>query len=237
MSKPELTAEEVAAYLENEPGFFAGRESLLASMRLPHPSGQAVSLLEKQNDILRKEVNGLRERLHHLIATARDNDHLFMRLRALVLDLLDADSWPGVLAALELGLTTQFDVDQVKVLALDERLVPAEQVPGAHIVRSGAEADLENADSALHRTLLQQGRSWCGPAEEGPAAVLFGQEEASALGSMALSPLVLKSGVLGVLALGAEDAEYFRSSMDTLFLTHVAEVTSRLSRYWLAPEA
>lgn len=215
-----LNADEVAAWLAQHPEFFTGREALLKEMRIPHPSGQAVSLLEKQNDVLRREANNLRERLHHLIATARDNDQLFMRLRAQVLHLLDARDWSGVLQALSQGLTRHFDVDRVQLLVLDERL----HVPGSisHLMT-------ERAVAQAWPAVVDEHKCWCGAVEPDVAQRMLG-DDAAAAGSIAIAPLLQRDRLIAVMVLIAEDSEYFRSSMDTLFLNHVAEVTSRLAR-------
>ncbi|MCH8551477.1 MAG: DUF484 family protein [Natronospirillum sp.] len=215
-----LTAEEVAVWLEQHPEFFSGREALLKLMRIPHHSGQAVSLLEKQNDVLRREAGSLRERLHHLIATARDNDHLFMRLRAQVLHLLDARDWAGVLTALSQGLSRHFDVDRVQLLALDERL---------HVSGSISQLMTENTVRQAWPTLVDEHKCWCGAIDPDVAARLLG-DDADVAGSVAAAPLLHQDRLVAVMVLIAEDSEYFRSSMDTLFLNHVAEVTGRLAR-------
>ncbi len=214
------SADEVAAWLEHNPEFFAGREALLKVMQIPHHSGQAVSLLEKQNDLLRREANNLRERLHHLIATARDNDQLFMRLRAQVLHLLDARDWAGVLQALSQGLTRHFDVDRVQIQVLDERL----HVPGSisHLMT-------ENAVRQVWPAVVEEHKCWCGPVDPEVARRMLG-DDAVAAGSIAVAPLLHQDRLIAVMVLIAEDSEYFRSSMDTLFLNHVAEVTGRLAR-------
>lgn len=219
MDKPEHSAEWVAAYLQQNPDFFAGKDALLKEMRLPHPSGQAVSLLEKQNDLLRREVGNLRERLQHLIATALDNDHLFLRLRGLVLAMLEAETWPQLLAALNRGLTTQFDVDVVQVVAFTDSVPPEPTW-----VRS---MDIELLRDS-HSRVVDQGKAWCGQTDKPVLNRLLGDSQAARVGSIAMSPLMQDQQVVGVLVLGSRDPEYFRSSMDTLFLTHVTEVTSRL---------
>ncbi|MFC3851798.1 DUF484 family protein [Salinispirillum marinum] len=226
MVNTQLSAEEVEAFLGDNPYFFEGREGLLKAMRINHHSGQAISLLEKQNDLLRKELNSHRERLQHLIAIARDNDHLFLRLRALVLTMLDASSWNGLLTAMRSSLTANFDVDYVRVVALESWLLTgaSEMMPG-------------NADNLSQHlpAVLEQKKSYCGQVAPEVAEMLYGPDIASDVGSVALSPLVHDGRVVGILALATHDPDYFRSSMDTLFLTYVAEVTSRLALHWLTP--
>ncbi|WLD58314.1 DUF484 family protein [Salinispirillum sp. LH 10-3-1] len=226
MVKTQISPDEVEAFLGENPGFFEGREGLLKTMRLNHHSGQAISLLEKQNDLLRKELNSHRDRLHHLIAIARDNDHLFLRLRALVLALVEASSWNGMLTALRTGLTANFQVDYVRVVALESWLLS-----GASEMMPANRASMRG----LMPVLVDERKSWCGQPEPEAALMLFGQDIAPDVGSVALSPLLYDGRVVGVLALGTHDADYFRSSMDTLFLTYVAEVVSRLAVHWLTP--
>ncbi|MEX1057709.1 MAG: DUF484 family protein [Natronospirillum sp.] len=224
----DISQDQVALFLERHPDFFAGREALLATQKLAHPSGQAISLLEKQNDLLRREVASHRERLHHLIATARDNDHLFLRLRVLVLALLDAKDWTGVLSALDAGLIQQFDVDAVRVLATAPWLQTDHP-----LVRHGDEEVL----ARTYPKVFQAHKCWCGQLEPKSMAGLLGPEVGAEIGSVALAPLVPPGhDAVGILVLGAQDPKYFRSSMDTLFLNHVADVLSRLMVIWLPTE-
>ncbi len=47
-SNNELSAQDVASYLKTNPEFFIEQEDLLADLSLPHESGKAISLLERQ---------------------------------------------------------------------------------------------------------------------------------------------------------------------------------------------
>ena len=49
----EISEEQVVDYLRNHLNFFTGKDELLAKLSLPHESGKAVSLLERQVTILR----------------------------------------------------------------------------------------------------------------------------------------------------------------------------------------
>ena len=61
--KKPLTADQVAAYLKENPDFFINRDSLLAEITLPHESGKAISLLERQVRVLRER--SIESRLTH----------------------------------------------------------------------------------------------------------------------------------------------------------------------------
>ena len=51
-----LTREAVADYLRNNPDFFIDQDELLRSLTLPHDSGRAISLVERQ--VHRQRVAG-----------------------------------------------------------------------------------------------------------------------------------------------------------------------------------
>ena len=63
-------------YLEANLDFFERHSELLSSLRLPHISGDAVSLVERQISILRQKDRKMEYRLEELIEVARINDAL-----------------------------------------------------------------------------------------------------------------------------------------------------------------
>ena len=89
-STDELRAEDVAEYLKSHPEFFIEQDELLADLSLPHESGKAISLLERQVTILRDRGMDARHKLNNLLENARNNDQLFDTTRNLVLALLRA---------------------------------------------------------------------------------------------------------------------------------------------------
>ena len=56
-----LTAEDIENYLRKNPDFFLGRPELLTELSIPHRSGEAVSLVEKQVKVLREQNEQARE--------------------------------------------------------------------------------------------------------------------------------------------------------------------------------
>jgi uncharacterized protein YigA (DUF484 family) len=88
-----LTDEEVISYLRLDPDFFQRHASLLSELNLPHESGAAVSLVERQVAILRERNMNMRRRMNELIEAAKENESLFEKIRSLTLELLYVDSW------------------------------------------------------------------------------------------------------------------------------------------------
>ena len=85
-----LTDDDVARYLRNHPGFFLKHEDLLAEIKLSQDTGKAVSLTERQVNILRERNMEMRSRLSGLLENAQRNDVLFEKTKALVLALVEA---------------------------------------------------------------------------------------------------------------------------------------------------
>ena len=78
-------------YLRENPDFFGRHPMLLTDLSLPHDSGEAISLVERQVAILRERNIDMRRRLTHLVGAANTNDTLFEKTRRFTLNMLDCD--------------------------------------------------------------------------------------------------------------------------------------------------
>lgn len=206
-------AAEVAAYLSRHPDFFSTHLSLLESLRLPHDSGTAVSLVARQIDVLREKNERLLEQLDDLVQIARENDALYQRIHQLTLTLLDAKSLEDVLASLDWGLHQYFQADFVVVRLLQPVIEsPVLQLftPEDHPSRPWAE---ERAEAA---------QPLCGKPDPKHAHYLFG-EVADEVGSYAVIRLH-HAALRGLFAIGSRDPERFRSDMGFVFLTQMSEI-------------
>ncbi|MGC1439393.1 MAG: DUF484 family protein, partial [Burkholderiaceae bacterium] len=73
--------EELAGYLLENPGFFLRHAEVLADARVADPhEGRAISLHERQLDVLRQQNDSVREELETLVRTARENEVITERL-------------------------------------------------------------------------------------------------------------------------------------------------------------
>jgi len=212
------TADEVARYLKEHPGFFVDRDSLLADLTLPHESGGAVSLLERQVRILRERSIELRQKLNSLLDTARYNDQLFNVTRHLILILLDEDDTQQVISITEANLSTQPGIDACSLILTDDRVLP-DSAPSRH-------ADLENMRQRFP-SLFRQRHVVCQQVDQEVAALLF-PEHRRRVRSAALCPVRYNGRVIGILALGNHSRDYFSDTMDTLFLDFIADALGTL---------
>jgi uncharacterized protein YigA (DUF484 family) len=206
---------QVLAYLRAHKDFFGAHEELLAELVIPHPTGKAVSLVERQVGVLRERNLELRERLHRLLEVARENDVLFEKMRALILALLEADSVGGLAATLERELKARFASEFVSFLLFDVA------------TPTGLAQNVRLQDAQHYVPGLVRGRqAVAGQLRSEELTFLFGQE-GTQVKSCAVVP-VYHERPLGLLAIGSSDLLHFKTSMDTLFIGFVGDVLARL---------
>lgn len=112
----ELTPEQVADYLRAHPDFFLGQDELLRSLTLPHESGRAISLVERQVHLFREQRDTLRRELVELVSIARHNDRLFEKSKRLLLQVIEARSLSEAAAAIDDSIRGDFGLDAAAVL-------------------------------------------------------------------------------------------------------------------------
>lgn len=211
----QLTEKDIVQYLRQHPFFFEENPNLLKKLHLRHDSGEAISLIERQNQILRKENSDLIDRLNHFIQMAQRNDQLFIKLQALIIKLLACKSLNGIAKTLQNTLTEKFDVDAVQ-LVLSHRLL----TDGDMWLFCEQEVLAEHFPACAN-----EARNECGEFTNTTRDLLFAE---SKIKSLAVGALTHKGKTVGILALGSEDAGHFRTGTDTLFLGHLAKVLSQL---------
>ena len=209
--QPRLTDADVELYLQDHPEFFIGKDDLLADMRIPHETGVATSLIERQLQVHRERNIELRQRLSDLLENARRNDQLFSKTRRLILALIGADSWLAIQAALDDSLRNDFGVDSWAMLHFTERQIERPLIG----IRSH-----EQQRTVLR--LFKGHRAICGQLENRDIAILLGQDTTT-MRSVAAAQIRGQDN-FGVLSLGSSNPGHYRTSMDTLFLDYICDV-------------
>lgn len=210
-----LQARQVANYLKRHPDFFSHHQQLLTTLRIPHPSGAAVSLVERQTALLREQNRELRSQMNELLDAARHNDLQFEKTKRLVLAMLEAHNLDEVVIAVDEGLCLDFNGDLTRIILFNDR----ERVNDSNLKC----LPLEEAETQVAE-LTESDWAICGSLTQSQRHFLFDDRADSAL-SAAVVPLV-RGRTLGLLAIGSFEANYFHSSMGTLFLNYVGEVLS-----------
>jgi uncharacterized protein YigA (DUF484 family) len=212
----------VAEYLQTYPDFFERNSPLLIKLRLPHlrDVGATVSLVERQVEVLRERNQSLERKLKELVDVARANDGLADRIHRLSQRLIRARTLPETINAVEASLREDFDaMHSVLVLFLEQ--APSLEAAAGRFLRAGNPA---GADIKTFESLREGGKPRCGQIRDAQRDYLFGKDSVE-IGSVALTPLGPK-GELGILAIGASDAERFHPAMSTEFLSRIGELVT-----------
>ncbi len=215
MSIQGITENDISNYLLNTPGFFERHAELLATVQLTSPHGQrAVSLQERQMEMLRERIKGLEHKIIEMIRNGQDNVAIAERLQQWTLGLLlisDPAELPAVLLD---DLKQRFQIPQaaLRVWGVDQ----------AHAALPAAQAVSDDLKAFASSLTLP----YCGANAGFEAASWF--DEGAAVTSMAMVPLRL-SGALdafGLLVLGSPDPTRYAAQMGTEFLSRIGEVAS-----------
>jgi len=218
-----LTSSQVAEFLVRNPDFFAEHDQLLADLTLPHDSGSAVSLLERQVSILRERGNNTRIKLDSLVRNARLNDQLFAVTRDLVVAMLRARDIGEVVNIAQDRLQILDSIDSCEII-----LVRRPEIAAADNARQETIEDLESQFADVFR--LQH--TFCGALNEDQLNYLF-PGFSDKIKSTALCPIFINRDVVGLVAIGNTAADYFNINLDTLFLDFIGDVIGALiTRFW-----
>ncbi|MDR3417814.1 MAG: DUF484 family protein [Nevskia sp.] len=216
-----ISEAQVVAYLKAHPHLLIEHPHLLELMELRHTAGSAVSLIERQVELLRGRNARLEARLNRLIDTARDNESRAENVLRLARALIRAPSLAAIVAGLRNSMREDFDIDEVFV-GLNASAYKRHDIEG--VVPVEPTGPIARAYDNFIRTRLIE----CGPIAEDRARLLFPKAE-QPVQSAAVVPLE-KEKYLGMLALGSRDAERFQPRQGKLFLEMTAELLSAAVR-------
>lgn len=210
--------EMVADYLKTHPDFFLRHEQLLENLKVPHHTGTAVSLIEKQVELLRAQKKQMEEQLNGLIQAARNNEQIIGHLQRFTLEMIHTHSINDVLTVCEEHLNNHFKADFIGLRTL------VGDANSVHFLVG------KNGEMRSFTQLFKNRKPICGRITEKQAEIMFGKDKAG-VKSAVLIPLQ-NTANLGIVALGSKDQSRFHPGMGTLFLTYMGElITASISRH------
>ncbi len=244
---------QMVEYLRAHPDFFIQHPALLAELHVPHDSGGAVSLVERQVSVLRDQNRQLRRELMDLVQVARGNDRLNERIQRLTLALMRCTGLAEIVRTLHDAMMNEFDADAVALRLFR----PAKRAA----IKAGVElpdtvfAAMDSEDLTSFQNIIDQRKPVCGKLRPAQLQYLF-IERASEISSLALIPLTLQReagaevapGILppatlaepfasalpgaspvciGLFAVGSFESGRFNPEMGTLFLAHLGALAGQ----------
>jgi len=211
-----ITEDDIANYLANTPDFFHRHAELLAAVQLTSPHGhRAVSLQERQAEMLREKIKLLEHRIMDMLRHGNDNLLLsdkILRWAGKLLQGGEARALPERIAG---EIAGEFAVPQVAV-----RVWEVSPAFASEAFALGVSDDAKSFAAALTEP-------FCG-LNTGFEATRWLSEPA-AVTSLALIPLRTPGsaqGAFGLLVLASGDAHRFTSGMGTDFLARIGELAS-----------
>lgn len=210
----ELNSAQVEAYLQQHPEFFHEHLELLEKISIPHPSGDAVSLISKQLELFRSRHHEMETQLNGLIEIARDNDNSANKMHELTLAVLEADTLENAIGNLNVVLAEYFLTDffAVKIIGVDEN----------NTGLAGLFVDPESEQLTHFINELNSNESNCGRPTLAQARFLFA-DNALEVKSCVIIPMAYTE-IEGLVAIGSREEDRFHYSMGRLFLTQISEI-------------
>lgn len=209
----ELDASAVAQYLIDHPEFFEQHAQLLGDVKLVSPLlGRAVSLQERQMEVMREKYRALELRLAELTRHAEENAGIARRFHAWTQTLLQSSGGAVLADELTEGLRTHFNVPQVAL-----RLWNVAPDYAEASFATDVSDDVRLFANSLHAP-------YCGPNQDFEAVRWL--DEPESIRSTVMLPLGEPGQAFGLLVLGSPDPERFTTAMATDFLVRMAATAS-----------
>ncbi len=217
-----ITETDIASYLANTPGFFERHAELLSTVQLTSPHGQrAVSLQERQMEMLRERIKGLEMRIVEMIRHGQENLAIADRLHRTTRRLLVTTDPAQLPSRIVESLKHEFMIPQAALrlwnIGNDHAALPFAQ-------------EVSDDAKAFTSSLTMP---YCGVNAGFEAARWL--DDPGTVMSLALLPLRQGDTCFGLLVLGSPDPTRYSADMGTDFLMRIGEVASAaLSRLRVA---
>jgi uncharacterized protein len=212
---PPITEDDIANYLSANPEFFERQAEMLSSVHLYSQHGKrAVSLQERQAEMLREKIKSLEGRVMEMVRNGNENVMIADKLQKWTRTLLLTQQ------AIDLPLTVTHELKS-------QFLVPqaAIKVWGVNGLFSEEEFAVGVSDDAkTFASSLQL--PYCGVNSNFEAANWLDQPELA----MSVAMIPLRAGAaleaFGLLVLASPDPQRFNAGMGTDFLERIGELSS-----------
>ncbi len=212
---PPITEADIAQFLVNTPDFFERHAELLATVQLSSGHGaRAVSLQERQAEMLREKIKAFEHRLMDMVRNGNDNTMIAEKLQRWTRYLLLTHHAVDLPKVLTRELKHQFLVPQTAIKVWDTNGLYTDQD-----FAQGVSQDAKVFASSITTP-------YCG-VNSGFEAVTWLEQPELAM-SIALIPLRAGAAAdaFGMLVLASPDPERFNAGMGTDFLERIAELSS-----------
>lgn len=201
----------IEEYLIQNPNFFTKHPALLNKLNITVKEQGTVSLVQRQQRIMREKIVTLEDEITSLMSIASQNQQLYQKFSNLFFDLLNCQN----LIEINDQLTHHF-INELALNHVSFKIYHPDAPKALTINRS----DLDN----LLIQRLGRGYHYFGRINQQEQNVLFGCPKS---GSVALIALGNK-GDLGLLSINSDDPNHFHPDMDNLMLMQLTKLISNI---------
>ncbi|WP_207000116.1 DUF484 family protein [Trinickia mobilis] len=231
---------EVAEYLLANPGFFDEHAELLATIRLANPHGKAaVSLQERQMEMLREKNKHLERRLAELLRYGHENDSIAVKFNRWTMRVMAERDAYALPRAVSQGLTEVFDVPQAALRVWDLAEPYREAEFARHVGEEvrifanslaapycGANTGFEAAQWLISGEAAAAAASAASDSAADPAAAEGAATQSIALVALRDPRAGDEVATFGLLVMGSPDPRRFHEGMATDFLAQIGGLAS-----------
>jgi len=227
--KSSIEEQKVREFLLSEKDFFLRNEDLLCLLRLSHPNTRgSVSLLEKQNKLLRKSLEENRKEVGSLKEIATRNHETLNKILEWVLKIVFHTSTKKDISSFLKITRKSFNLDLVSILLLKdlkeiEKLASREELPHKY---SELSCKIKKLKASLITSSNTEIVYWKKFIKKGKYSHV--RSSGAEYAGMAVLPLrrTNRGHVQGVLVLASTAAGRFDESLGTYFLNIISELSS-----------
>jgi uncharacterized protein YigA (DUF484 family) len=207
----------VRDYLAHNPYFFEQNPDIFEAINISHDSGKAISLVERQVNLIRERNKELSTQIEYILSAAKENEVLMEKTKRLVLNLVQATDLNTLIKALNVSLKSDFSTEFFSLTLIDNGLISSNT--SANIV---SKTDAEENIGAI----ITAKKAVCGIRNPKEIALLF-DTQADSIGSVIALPL--KNNVtFGILALGHSDSDFYSNNIGTVFIDYIGDLLNQL---------
>ena len=209
-----ISESQVVKYLNDNPDFFLKNPDSLEDLDIKHESGEAVSLIEKQVEIIKKKSLLANSKLSEFLTNAEFNQKLFIKVQKLILIILKAKKIDNLSDQVELFFKKEFGTEKCKLFFFTQEELydlSAEKIISPEIA------------TPLFSDIFKKNSIYLGGLKSELSALVFGSKAMIEEGAICKFS---SDKIAGTLALGSSKKGKFSKDSETLFLEFVLAVLS-----------
>lgn len=207
----EATEQVIMDYLTQHTDFFQRHPSLLVNLKVQDEQRGVVSLVERQQQLLRQKVQHLEEEITGLMSTAQHNERLFFLYSDMYMRMIDCQSADEIIDCLHQACTQLLSLDDCKVWLKDTNF---------------SHENVSNNDCyGVMQNRLAKQDYYFGRIQQAEQELIFAQPTS---GSVVMIKLENSGQDIGFIAISSQDAEHFDPTMDTLLLDQFRKLVGKL---------